>query len=88
MSTIENCPELVQYFLEKGANVDKQNNNGDTALHIALRNNNLEIVKIIMNYKPSLDIPNNDGVIPFDLFDSKMKKDFNIDKLSIVNPRK
>ena len=88
LSTIENCPELVQYFLEKGANVDKQNNNGDTALHIALRNNNLEIVKIIMNYKPSLDIPNNDGVIPFDLFDSKMKKDFNIDKLSIVNPKK
>ena len=88
LSTIENYPELVQYFLEKGANVDKQNNNGDTALHIALRNNNLEIVKIIMNYKPSLDISNNEGIIPFDLFDTKMKIDFNIDKLNIVNPRK
>ena len=88
ISTIENYPELVQYFLEKGANVDKQNNNGDTALHIALRNKNLDIVRIIMNYKPSLDIPNNDGVIAFDLFNSKMKNDFNIDKLNIVNPIK
>ena len=88
LSTIENYPELVKYFLEKGANVNKQNNNGDTALHIALRNNNIEIIRIIMNYKPSLDILNNDGIIPFDLFNPKMKKDFNIDKLNIVNPRK
>ena len=74
--------------MEKGANINKQNNNGDTALHIALRNNNMEIVKIIMNYKPNMDIPNNEGIIAFELFTPQMKSDFKIDKIIIFNPAK
>ena len=88
LATIDNYPEIVEYFLEKGANINKQNNNGDTALHIALRNNNMEIVKIIMNYKPNMDIPNNEGIIAFELFTPQMKSDFKIDKMIIVNPAK
>ena len=88
LATSDNCAEIVHYFLEKGIDVNKQNNNGDTALHIALRNNNLEIVRIIMGYKPALDIPNNDGVIPFEMFSKQMKIDFEIDNLTIENPSK
>ena len=88
LAIIDNYPELVKYFLAKGANINKQNNNGDTALHIALKNKNLEMIKLIMSYKPALDIPNNDGVIPFELFTSQMKVDFKIDKLIIINPAK
>ena len=85
---IDNYPEIVQYFLEKGANINKQNNNGDTALHIALKNKNMTMVKIIMNYRPALDIPNNEGIIPFELFTPQMKVDFHIDKMIIINPAK
>ena len=88
LATIDNYPEIVQYFLEKGANVNRQNKNGDTVLHIALRNKNMEIVKIIMNYIPKMDIPNNEGIIAFELFTPQMKIDFNIDKMFIVNPVK
>lgn len=88
LATIDNYPEIVQYFLEKGANINKQNNNGDTALHIALKNKNMDIVKIIMNYKPKMDIPNNDGIIAFELFTPQMKVDFHIDKMFVINPAK
>ena len=88
LATIDNYPEIVQYFLEKGANINKQNNNGDTPLHIALKNKNMEIVKIIMNYKPKMDIPNNEGIIAFELFTPQMKVDFHIDKMFVINPAK
>jgi hypothetical protein len=88
LATIGNYPEIVQYFLEKGANVNKQNNYGDTALHIALKKRNMNIVKIIMNYKPALNIPNKDGIIAFELFSPQMKVDFHIDKIFIENPAK
>ena len=88
LATIDGCAEIVHYFLEKGADINKKNNNGDTALHIALRNNNIQIIRIIMDYKPALDIPNKEGVIPFEMFSPQMKIDFDIDKLNIENPNK
>ena len=88
LATIDNNPEIVQYFLDKGANINKQNNNGDTALHIALKNKNMNIIKILMNYKPDLDIPNKDGINAFELFSPTMKIDFHIDKMIIENPAK
>ena len=88
LATIDNYPKLVQYFLEKGADVNMQNFNGDTPLHIALKNKNMEIIKLLMNYNPALDIPNNSGVIPFELFSPKMKSDFKIDKMIVINPVK
>ena len=88
LATIDGCAEIVHYFLDKGADINKQNNNGDTALHIALRNNNIEIVRIIMAYKPALGIPNNEGVIPFEMFSPQMKIDFNIDKMVVENQNK
>ena len=79
---------LVQYFLEKGANVNVQNYDGDTPLHIALRNKNNEIIKLIMEKNPAMNIPNNKGDIAFELFTPQMKIDYHIDRLNIINPVK
>ena len=85
---IDNYPELVSYILEKGADVNKQNNNGETALHIALRCGNMEIIKLIMKKNPALDIKNKDGIIPLDLFTPQMKVFFNIEKISFEDKNK
>jgi len=66
----------------------KQNNNGDTPLHLALKSGNMEIIKLIMNKKPALNIPNKEGIIPLNLFTIQMKVYFNIDKLSFDNNKK
>ena len=53
LATIDNYPILVEYFLEKGANVNAQNYDGDTPLHIALRNKNNEIIRFSIYMNPS-----------------------------------
>ena len=72
----------------KNADVNKQNNDGDTALHLALKNRNFEIIKLIMSKKPALDIKNKEGIIPLDLFTPQMKVYFNIERLSFEDKKK
>ena len=74
--------------MEKEADINKQNNDGDTPLHLALKGGNMEIIKLIMNKKPALDIQNKEGIIPLDLFSPKMKVYFNIEKLSFDENKK
>ena len=85
---IDNYPELVGYIIEKNADVNKQNNDGDTALHLALKSRNFEIIKLIMSKKPALDIKNKEGIIPLDLFTPQMKVYFNIERLSFEDKKK
>ena len=87
-AVIDGCPEIVEYFLNKGAEINKQNNNGDTALHIAAKNENMQIIEILLKHKAALDIPNKEGVIPFELFTHEIKKEFGIGKMTVVNPTK
>ena len=85
---IDNYPELEGYIIEKNADVNKQNNDGDTALHLALKSRNFEIIKLIMSKKPALDIKNKEGIIPLDLFTPQMKVYFNIERLSFEDKKK
>ena len=87
-AVIDNHTELVAYILEKNADINKQNNDGDTALHLALKNGNMEIIKLIMNKKPALNIPNKEGIIPLDMFTIQMKVYFNIETLSFDGNKK
>ena len=48
----------------------------------------MEMIKIIMNKKPDLDIPNKEGIIPLNLFSPQMKKYFNIENLSFDGIKK
>lgn len=43
-SIIENHPDLVLYLLYKGVDVDVQNRDGDTPLHIAMRTNQKDVL--------------------------------------------
>ena len=47
----------------------------------------MEIIKLIMNKKPALNIPNKEGIIPLDLFTFQMKAYFNIERLSFDNDK-
>ena len=88
LATQGNCPQLIKYFIEKGADINKKNEEGNTPLHIALKKNYLDIIGILLENKARLDVPNNEGEIPFDLFSNEMKKKFGLEKLLIINPTK
>ena len=88
LAVIENYPEIVKYFVEKGANLNVQNKDGNTPLHLALEKNEKEIIKLLMENKAALDIPNNEGKIAFDFFTPEMKKEYGVDTLLILNPAK
>ena len=88
MATEGNYKELVQYFIEKGADINKRNNEGNTPLHLALKNNNTELIEIFLENKAKLDIPNNEGEIPFDYFTLDMKKKYGLETLLVINPAK
>ena len=88
VSIIENYPELVNYFVDKGASCNLQNDDGDTALHLAIRNGDINIIKKVLEGKAALDIPNNEDIIPFEMLTSEQKKDLGLEKISIEKTKK
>jgi ankyrin repeat protein len=56
---------IIKLLLNAGANIDDQNIQGNTALHLAIINNYEEAVKILVSYKPNLEILNHNGDTPF-----------------------
>ena len=88
LATLENYPQMVKYFIEKGANINAQNKDGNTPLHIAVEKKYKDIIKLLMDNKAALDIPNKEGNIAFDFFTPEMKKEYGVDTLLIINPAK
>ena len=88
LAVIGGYDDFVRYFIEKKADINMKNFDGNTPLHLALESKNNKIIDILMINKPKLDIPNNNGEIQFDLFTDKMKQHYNIDKLSFANQNK
>ena len=77
--------ELVRYLLEKKSNINLKNFDGNTPLHLALLNKeqNENIIDILMEYNPRLNIKNNKNEIAFDLFTNEMKVKYNINNMII-----
>eukprot|EP00931_Biecheleriopsis_adriatica_P073066 TRINITY_DN47426_c0_g1_i1.p1 TRINITY_DN47426_c0_g1~~TRINITY_DN47426_c0_g1_i1.p1 ORF type:complete len:407 (-),score=91.02 TRINITY_DN47426_c0_g1_i1:9-1202(-) len=50
--------------VEYGVDLDMQNNNGNTALIFAVRNNHVDIVKVLLDFRASLDVRNNKCMTP------------------------
>jgi hypothetical protein len=88
IAIIENYPELVNYFVDKGASCNLQNDDGDTALHLAIKTGNINIIKKVLEGKAALDIANNDDIIPFEMLTSEQKKELGLEKVSIEKTKK
>jgi len=57
---------ITKFLLEKGVNVNIQNNEGNTALHYALSGKNFDIADLIKKYGAKEDIYNNMGYTPWE----------------------
>ena len=62
-TSVHDHVKAVTFLIEHGANVDLQDNNGDTALHYAVTFDFPEIVKMLLNLGAS-DMCNNKGLTP------------------------
>ena len=56
--------EVVKSLIEAGASLEIQNQEGDTALHIAIKNGRTEIAKLLIAAEAPLEIQNKYGNTP------------------------
>ena len=72
--------EVITFLIEKGANIESQDEHGWTALHFASRDANLEIVRLLLKKGANIEIKNDKGETPIDIaeknFDKKLVKFF------------
>lgn len=66
----DNSVSLLTYILEKGVNVNTQEPSGDTALHMAVRENNEVGVQLLLSHGACVHIPNVQKMRPLDLAQS------------------
>ncbi|KAK9887795.1 hypothetical protein WA026_000109 [Henosepilachna vigintioctopunctata] len=63
-----NFPDVVEEELENGVNVNEIISSGNTALHIACKDRqNSQIIRIVLNYKPLVNIRNEELETPLNL---------------------
>lgn len=60
-------PILIKQLLQKNIDINSQNYNGDTPLHLACTVDNINIVKLLLQYDAKVDIYNNKGQLPIDM---------------------
>lgn len=60
-------PNVLKYFIKKGAPINHQANDGFTALHHAVQLNSLAAVSTLLEHKASIDIKTNTGRSPLDI---------------------
>ena len=69
-------------LLNAGCDVNAMNNNGETPIHIALRQDHLECVVLFLMRKARLDIRNENGQLPVDCMQDENAKCKTVVKLS------
>jgi ankyrin repeat protein len=79
---IEN-KNIVQFLLNKGANIDVQDEQGFTPLHIAIMKGNLEIVETLVESKADVNMPDYYGYSP--LHWALLKEDRKISTFLLYN---
>ncbi|TGZ53653.1 uncharacterized protein [Temnothorax longispinosus] len=53
--------EIVEMILDKGANIDAENEFGRTPLHDAIRNKKMEVTELLLKYGADVNARDNDG---------------------------
>ena len=71
---LETLAKLVNYLSEY-ININERNKKGDTALHIALYNDNFTVAKILVKKGANVYIKNKKDICPVDIFLKKIKED-------------
>ena len=66
LNSLNNRADVVRYLLKKGANVDKQNGEGQIALHWASFMNYTDVIRILLQHGARKDIKNIIGSTPSD----------------------
>ena len=61
-----NRTEVVRCLLDKGANVNKQDRLGGTALHWASHDNYTDVMRMLLQHGARKDITDNYGITPID----------------------
>ena len=72
LDLVDNKNESVLHYLAKrkklgelksttekiliSANINGQNDNGETALHLAIENENIELIEVLLEFKPNLEL--------------------------------
>jgi ankyrin repeat protein len=59
--------EVVENLLDQGADKDKADNDGNTALHLAAENGHFEVANVLLSWGAKLDLCNNQGQTPSDI---------------------
>ncbi|KAL9440493.1 hypothetical protein AB3S75_019207 [Citrus x aurantiifolia] len=67
----QNNLELLKEIVRYGGDVTRQRNNGSTALHVAVCEDNVEIVRFLLDQKADVDKPDVHGWTPRDLADQQ-----------------
>jgi ankyrin repeat protein len=65
----------AKILLEYGANLNAQNNDGETALHSGCQGGYQEVVQILLNKHADRNILDNNGKTPLDLAKKKLNQD-------------
>lgn len=60
-----NHEDIARYLVEKGANLNQVDKNGDTPLHIAAYNGRKELCAFYLDHGAKLEAKNNNGFTPF-----------------------
>ena len=61
-----NSIKLVKYFLNKNSNPNELNKDGQTPLHLALKEGNKDIIDLLIKNGADISIKDNEGKKPFD----------------------
>ncbi|ELU04394.1 hypothetical protein CAPTEDRAFT_114897, partial [Capitella teleta] len=59
--------ELLQKLLREGASVNKVNRNGNSPLHVAIRERNEEAVDLLLEYQADVNVRDTSGLTPLHL---------------------
>lgn len=66
MATTCNSIQCINYLIKQKIPVDIMTNKGDTPLHLATATQNLEMIKVICEFKANPNVKNYSGVTPTD----------------------
>jgi len=82
--------ELLEYLLDNQCDLDCQSANGNTALHEAALNNDLSIIKLLIQYGADVDIRNKNNKLSKELCNNNIKREFTknkIERLRKIGPK-